>query len=212
MARRKTTTPKTPTPHHHPNPTPPCNRSSSAILDLLIAVLVLVSSAFLIISCYSSLSLILPPFSTVATHFASNPNSQLISSVFLIVLFVCFAPFIEIWCGHRTRTCGMKGCRGLKNSPEFDFQLQGEDLLLKGDVNEAVKDANELPWKGGAKDNPDYECLRAELRKMAPPNGRAVLLFRAKCGCPVSKLEGWGPRRGRRNKKGLALTEGGDNR
>uniref|UniRef100_A0A6N2KNX2 Uncharacterized protein n=1 Tax=Salix viminalis TaxID=40686 RepID=A0A6N2KNX2_SALVM len=49
--------------------------------------------------------------------------------------------------------------------------------------------------------HPDYECLRAELRKMAPPNGRAILLFRAKCGCPVAKLEGWGLKRGRRHKK-----------
>jgi len=37
---------------------------------------------------------------------------------------------------------------------------------------------------------------------MAPPNGRAVLLFRNRCGCPVAKLEGWGaPKSKRRNKK-----------
>ena len=53
-----------------------------------------------------------------------------------------------------------------------------------------------------AENNPDYECLRAELRRMAPPNGRAVLLFRNRCGCPVAKLEGWGaPKSKRRNKK-----------
>lgn len=93
---------------------------------------------------------------------------------------------------------------------EFDLQLQGEELLRSGDENKAVRDVNELPWKGGSEDNPDYECLRAELRKMAPSNGRAVLLFRDKCGCPVAKLEGWGPKRGRRHKKNLALTAGGD--
>jgi len=52
--------------------------------------------------------------------------------------------------------------------------------------------------------NPDYECLRAELRKMAPVNGRAVLIFRSKCGCPIAKLEGWGPKRSRRHKKSPA--------
>ncbi|KAL0283792.1 UNVERIFIED_CONTAM: hypothetical protein Sangu_2866400 [Sesamum angustifolium] len=87
---------------------------------------------------------------------------------------------------------------------EFDLQLQGEELLRMGDGNKVVKDVNELPWKGGTEDNPDYECLRAELRKMAPPNGRAVLLFRLNCGCPISKLEVWGPKRGRRHKKQLS--------
>lgn len=95
---------------------------------------------------------------------------------------------------------------------EFDLLLQGEELLRIGDGNKAVRDVNELPWKGGDEDNPDYECLRAELRKIAPPYGRAVLLFCLRCGCPIAKLEGWGPKRGRRNKKGLGLTGGGDNR
>ncbi|KAG9147319.1 hypothetical protein Leryth_020574 [Lithospermum erythrorhizon] len=68
----------------------------------------------------------------------------------------------------------------------------------------SVEEIDELPWKGGSESNPDYECLRAELRKMAPPNGKAVLLFRAKCGCPLAKLEGWGTgakQRGKRLKK-----------
>jgi hypothetical protein len=84
---------------------------------------------------------------------------------------------------------------------EFDLQLQREECFKLGKANKAVKEIDELPWKGGTECNPDYECLRAELRKMAPPNGRAVLLFRAKCGCPIAKLEGWGPKRGRRHKK-----------
>lgn len=89
----------------------------------------------------------------------------------------------------------------MKKALEFDLVLQGEELLRKGDEIKAVRDVNELPWKGGSDGNPDYECLRAELRKMAPQNGRAVLLFCLRCGCPISKLEGWGPKRGRRHKK-----------
>ncbi|CAL5337748.1 unnamed protein product [Camellia sinensis] len=82
---------------------------------------------------------------------------------------------------------------------EFDLQLQTEECLRSAAM--AVREIDELPWKGGSEGNPDYECLRAELRKMAPPNGRAVLLFRAPCGCPIAKLEGWGAKRGRRHKK-----------
>ncbi|KAK9139602.1 hypothetical protein Scep_009283 [Stephania cephalantha] len=40
---------------------------------------------------------------------------------------------------------------------------------------------------------------------MAPPCGRAVLLFRARCGCPVAKLEAWGNKRGKKHNK-LPLT------
>lgn len=76
----------------------------------------------------------------------------------------------------------------------------------------SVEEIEDLPWKGGSESNPDYECLRAELRKIAPANGKAILLFRAKCGCPVAKLEGWGPKRGRRLKKSSALNGGGDHR
>lgn len=82
---------------------------------------------------------------------------------------------------------------------EFDLQLQTEESLKSGH-----NEIDRLPWKGGNESNPDYECLRAELRKMAPPNGRAVLLFRAKCGCPIAKLVGWGPKKGRKHKKALA--------
>ncbi|KAL3648927.1 hypothetical protein CASFOL_005330 [Castilleja foliolosa] len=221
---RKPNTPKTPPSHqsNSPNcPSPPlCRHSTSATLDILIFVIVLFSGAFLIVSYFSylfqSLSLILPPFSTVASyfhrHFTSNPQSQLIFFVFFVVSFVGYAVFFEICCGHRSRRCGKKGCRGLKKAIEFDLQLQGEDLLRVGDANKAVRDVNELPWKGVSEDNPDYECLRAELRKMAPINGRAVLLFRDKCGCPVSKLEGWWSKRGRRHKKSPTLTGEGDHR
>ncbi|KAG6758929.1 hypothetical protein POTOM_035392 [Populus tomentosa] len=105
-----------------------------------------------------------------------------------------------------SRKCHQPGCKGFKKAIEFDLQLQTEDCLK----STAANDVDKLPWKGGTVSNPDYECLRAELRKMAPPNGRAVLLFRSKCGCPVAKLEGWGPKRGRRHKrlrKNLVLVE-----
>ncbi|KAL7123916.1 hypothetical protein ABFS83_14G014200 [Erythranthe nasuta] len=198
-----------PHPPNSPNCPSLCRQSPSATLDLLIFVLVLFSGAFLITSYFSylfqSLTLILPPFSSIVSHFyhhiTSDPQSQLIFFLLFAVSFLLFVGGFEICCGHRSRRCGRNGCRGLKRSMEFDLQLQGEELLRSGDRSKSVRDVNELPWKGGSEENPDYECLRAELRKMAPPNGRAVLLFCLRCGCPISKLEGWGPKRGRRNKK-----------
>ncbi|KAI3715395.1 hypothetical protein L6452_22377 [Arctium lappa] len=195
--------------NHNPNPntcTSSCSHHSpSATLDILILILVLFSGAFLVSSYFSyifhSLSLILPPISL----------SILIdiSSLYLIGFFFFFVLSIiglEICCGNRSRKCGKKGCKGLKKAMEFDLQLQTEEILRSG--AKGVKEMEELPWKGGSETNPDYECLRTELRKMAPMNGRAVLLFRSKCGCPVAKLEGWGPKRGRRNKKSLSLNHG----
>ncbi|KAG6532191.1 hypothetical protein ZIOFF_006030 [Zingiber officinale] len=102
------------------------------------------------------------------------------------------------------RRCGRPRCLGLKKALEFDVQLQTEECIRSPDPvqSTAWKGIDDLPWKGGQQgNNPDYECLRAELRRMAPPNGRAVLLFRARCGCPLSKLEGWGPKRGNRRHK-----------
>ncbi|CBI22233.3 unnamed protein product, partial [Vitis vinifera] len=43
--------------------------------------------------------------------------------------------------------------------------------------------------------------LEAELKKMAPPNGRAVLVFRARCGCSVGRMEVPGPKKLRKFKK-----------
>ncbi|CAN6864968.1 unnamed protein product [Brassica oleracea] len=48
----------------------------------------------------------------------------------------------------------------------------------------------------------DHHCeLEAELKKMAPINGRAVLVFREKCGCSVGRLEVPGPKQQRKIKK-----------
>nr|DAD19414.1 TPA_asm: hypothetical protein HUJ06_020877 [Nelumbo nucifera] len=175
-----------------------CKHSPSATLDILILILVLFSCAFLVISCLSyifqSLSQILPPL--FISHSASFRESPLAYFLGFLFFFIVSVVVIEICCGNRSRKCDNPGCKGLKKAREYDLQLQTEDCLKT-----SSKDFANLPWKGGSESNPDYEFLRSELRKMAPPNGRAVLLFRAQCGCPVAKLEAWGPKRGRRHKK-----------
>ncbi|KAF8079821.1 hypothetical protein N665_0999s0020 [Sinapis alba] len=195
----------------------PCKHSPSATLDLLILILVLFSGAFLISSYFSylihSLSLLSSHFPSIALSFSSLLPLIFLSSdhdeedhdgisvaSFLFVFAVFFAAsvaFLDLCCGSRSRRCRNPKCKGLKKAMEFDLQLQTEESVKAG----SGKEIDRLPWKGGSESNPDYECLRAELRKMAPVNGRAVLLFRSRCGCPIAKLEGRGPKRSRRHKK-----------
>lgn len=181
-----------------------CKHSPSATLDLLILILVLFSGAFLLSSYFSyifnSLSLLLSHYS-----FTIPSSSSLLGFfLFFAASFLC--------CGPRSRKCHAPRCKGLNNALEFDLQLHTEENLRSQDID---IDIDSVPWKGGREGNLDYECLTSELRKMAPTNGRAVLLFRARCGCPIAKLVGWGPKKGKRHKKSLhnkTLTGKGDHR
>ncbi|AED92641.1 hypothetical protein ISN45_At05g018000 [Arabidopsis thaliana x Arabidopsis arenosa] len=206
-----------------------CKHSPSATLDLLILILVLFSGTFLLSSYFSylihslsllsshfpsitiSLSSLLPPliifFSSDHStededhHHPSGKIPPPASFFFAFaVFFAASIAFLDLCCGSRSRKCRNPKCKGMKKAMEFDLQLQTEECVKSG----SVKEIDRLPWKGGSESNPDYECLRAELRKMAPVNGRAVLIFRSKCGCPIAKLEGWGPKRSRRHKKSPA--------
>ncbi|KFK26141.1 hypothetical protein AALP_AA8G208700 [Arabis alpina] len=201
-----------------------CKHSPSATLDLLILILVLFSGAFLLSSYFSylihSLSLLSSHFPSIALSFSSllpliffydhdnddgedeDTSGLPPASLFFAfaVFFAASIAFLDLCCGSRSRKCRNPKCKGLKKAMEFDLQLQTEECVKSG----SAKEIDRLPWKGGSESNPDYECLRAELRKMAPPNGRAVLLFRSKCGCPIAKLQGWGPKRSRRHKKSPA--------
>ncbi|GAB4851152.1 hypothetical protein Ancab_030446 [Ancistrocladus abbreviatus] len=201
--------------HNHSSSSSPllCRQSpfATATLDLLIFILVLFSGAFLLTSyfayIFNSLSLLLPPL--FLSHSSIIHHSPILYILGFVLLFVSVAVGFELCCGFRSRKCDNPKCKGLKKAMEFDLQLQTEECLKSG-----PNEIDRLPWKGGTETNPDYECIRTELRKMAPPNGRAVLLFRAKCGCPVAKLVGWGRKRGRRHKKALAnvALNGGDHR
>nr|XP_010938747.2 LOW QUALITY PROTEIN: uncharacterized protein At5g19025 [Elaeis guineensis] len=224
----------------NPNPSPnssnhvpnsscllPCRHSPAATLDLLILVLVLFSCAFLIISSVSHLAralslLLLPLLRPLAASFHATPLPYLAAFFLPLLLAAAVIAAVELshrahpwWPFWRRRRCGNPRCRGLRKAFEFDVQFQTEEVLRSPPAAAALwKEIDGLPWKGGAGgNNPDYECLRTELRRLAPPNGRAVLLFRSRCGCPIAKLEGWAPKRGRRHKKGMTnLALGGGKR
>ncbi|KAF8765727.1 hypothetical protein HU200_008230 [Digitaria exilis] len=182
---------------------------SSATLDLLIMLLVLFSLSFLLASSVAhvarSLSPLLatPPVAAALAHAAAALPYLAAAAVLAAAAFFSCRRLPR-------RRCRNPRCRGLRKALEFDVQLQTEEAVRAGagstvgGADAAMwREIEALPWKGGqGGNNPDYECLRAELRRMAPPNGRAVLLFRNRCGCPVAKLEGWGtPKSKRRNKK-----------
>ena len=192
-----------------------CRHSSpSATLDLLIFVLVLGSCAFLISSSFSyifrSLSQVLP--SLLQPIVDSYGGSSILCVAVILAAASVILTVSEIPSGWRPKLlrqwsnrCGKPRCKGMKKAMEFDVQMQTEESIRRGNSAtdaELWREIEELPWKGGDLGNsPEYECLRIELRKMAPANGRAVLLFRARCGCPIAKLEAWGPKKGRRKKK-----------
>ncbi|XP_017434833.2 uncharacterized protein At5g19025-like [Vigna angularis] len=143
--------------HHNHNNVFNCKHSPSATLDLLILLLVLFSGAFLLSSYFSyifhSLSLLLP----------SLPLSYLLPFFLFFALSLAAADFC---CGPRSRRCQRSGCKGLKKAMEFDLQIHRFGSAPSPDASAKI---DRLPWKGGTEANHDYECLRSELRKMAPP-------------------------------------------
>ncbi|CAN6327818.1 unnamed protein product [Urochloa humidicola] len=106
---------------------------------------------------------------------------------------------------HRARRCGRPRCRGLRKAVEYDIQLETEECVRGllpppahvggggGAAAAAARPASEI--------GDDHRELEAVLRKMAPPNGRTVLIFRAPCGCPKERMEVWGAKKVRRIKK-----------
>ncbi|KAF0925418.1 hypothetical protein E2562_016649 [Oryza meyeriana var. granulata] len=101
--------------------------------------------------------------------------------------------------GHRARRCGKPRCRGLRKAVEFDIQLETEEcvrgqqqlLPLPGGRAALLEAAGARPVQLGDA----HRELEAELRKMAPPNGRTVLIFRSPCGCPKGRMEVWGAKK-----------------
>jgi hypothetical protein len=72
---------------------------------------------------------------------------------------------------------------------ELDIQLETEQCVRT--LSTPIVD--ELPWNGSVELGQDPKELEAELRRIAPPpNGRAILNFRAPCGCPLASLQAWG--------------------
>lgn len=184
----------------------PCRRSRSAVVDVVIFVAVVAAFGFLLF-----------------------PYAQIVASesvkvgVVIVDLFkeeVSVAPWVYMFIGVSvtfaalttwvlvactTRKCGNPKCKGLRKAAEFDIQLETEDCVKNSPSltkDGAVKTKDGAVKKGFFKLPCDHHReLEAELKKMAPPNGRAVLVLRARCGCSVGRLEVPGPKKNRKIKK-----------
>lgn len=112
-----------------------------------------------------------------------------------VTMFVAVISVYEIY-QYKARRCENPKCRGLRKAMELDIQLETEQC-----VKASALMAEKMPRNGGLDLGQDQKELEAELRRMAPPNGRAVLIFRAPCGCPAAHFEAWGSKKALRRSK-----------
>ncbi|KAG4181960.1 hypothetical protein ERO13_A09G015000v2 [Gossypium hirsutum] len=177
---------------------PSCERSRSAAIDVFILIAVIAACGFLLFPTIKCMSLKLIELIEAALYLFKEEivrTPMIYASIGLGFSCAAIATWILLLCTNRK--CRNPNCRGLRKAAEFDIQLETE---------ECVKNSNTLV-KDGAKRGlfelpPDHHKeLETELKKMAPVNGRAVLVFQARCGCSVGRLEVPGPRKQRKVKK-----------
>lgn len=187
--------------------------AASAAVDVVILIAVLFACGFLIFPYLKLISVKSIEFSAIAIHLLKIEvvrNPLVYGSIAVSVTCVVIAAWILVIC--TTRKCGNPNCKGLRKAAEFDIQLETEDCVKNS--SPAVKDPAGVGGGGGGAGGgggvkrglfelprDHHRELEAELRKMAPPNGRAVLIFRARCGCSVGRLEVPGPKKQRKLKK-----------
>lgn len=198
-------------PNSPPNPSSSssascCHRSRSAAIDVVIFIAVVVALGFLILpSLKFLLSQSLQILGTIKDIFADEVSQAplVYGSVGLSVCSAVLAAWGVIACTNRK--CGNPNCKGLRKAAEFDIQLETEDCLKNHHSNHNNSNNNMLnsTERKGLFELPrdHHRELEAELKKMAPPNGRAVLVFRSRCGCSVGRLEVPGPKKHRKIKK-----------
>ncbi|KAG2300436.1 hypothetical protein Bca4012_012057 [Brassica carinata] len=180
-----------------------CDGSPSAAIDVLILIAVVTSSGFLIFPyirfiALKSAEIFSDVSCLVKEEILRNPDPVVYGLIALSVSCTALSAWMIVILVSGRNKCGKPDCRGLgKANAEFDIQLETEDCVKGSSSSSAVvskKGLFELP-------RDHHRELEAELKKMAPPNGRAVLVFRAKCGCSVGRLEVPGPKKQQRKIK-----------
>ncbi|KAL8259965.1 hypothetical protein R6Q59_027918 [Mikania micrantha] len=181
---------------------PFCDRSPFAALDILMLILVLGALGFLIIPYISiiyreSIEILPLVFEIIQEVISDAPFAYVIGVVAAISGVIGTIATWEIL-DFKSRKCGKPNCKGLRTAVEFDIQLESEECVRYLSTGVSAAAENDVkPLELGQ----EHKELEAELKKMAPVNGRTVLIFRAPCGCPVGRLEVWGSKRIRRIKK-----------
>lgn len=189
---------RSPTSSNHLN-IPGCDQSRSAVIDLVILIAVIFACGFLLYPYIKVLSckvfdMIEVVYVVLKEEIANAP--MIYGCLGLSMLSALIAMLAFTMCS--SRKCGKPGCIGLKRAAEFDIQLETEECLKNSSTglgkDGLKKGLFELP-------RDHHRELEAELKKMAPLNGRAVLVFRARCGCSIGRMEVPGPRKIRKVKK-----------
>ncbi|XP_010418364.1 PREDICTED: uncharacterized protein At5g19025-like isoform X1 [Camelina sativa] len=196
--------PRTTRKSHASSPTcsnfPVCDGSQSVAIDVVILIAVITACGFLFfpyvklitlksIEFFSDLSVL------VKEEILQNPIVY--GSLALSIFCAALSTWLVILLCTMQR-CGKPNCKGLRKAVEFDIQLETEECVKSSNNN-----SNNSAAKRGMFQLPrvHHRELEAELKKMAPPNGRAVLVFRARCGCSVRRLVVSGPKKQQRKIK-----------
>lgn len=177
---------------------PGCEQSPYAIIDVIILIAVISATGVLVYPNLKTLVIKSVEFFDEYGYLVQEEisrNPMIYGCLGLSILFAALALLAILL--YANNSCGRPNCLGLRDAAEFDIQIETEDCVKNSEcvTNARVK-------KGLFELNRDHHReLEAELKKMAPPNGRAVLIFRARCGCSIGRLEVPGPKKSRRIKK-----------
>ena len=176
---------------------PFCEHSPFAAIDIMILLLALIALGVLTLPYFhfifqEALKLLPPTLEFIGEVIYHAPVAYATGVVLTFVSAIAAWEIID----HKARKCGNPYCKGLRKAVEFDIQLESEECVKYRPL--APKEGFGVqPLELGQ----DHKELEAELKKMAPLNGRTVLIFRAPCGCPAGRMEVWGNKKVRRIKK-----------
>ncbi|KAH7442178.1 hypothetical protein KP509_03G075200 [Ceratopteris richardii] len=193
---------------------PFCDKSSAAAVDVIILMLVIVAGGFLFTPYLKYLCTQAVEIMPLAVVLLDEVVYQ-VPAIYIAGVVLMFTVGIAGWelMQHKARKCDNPKCRGLRKAVEFDIQLESEKCVKSMGSSSSLLSSSssfstcptvftqEAPWKSNLDLGGDQKELEAELRRMAPPNGRAVLIFRLPCGCPIARMEVWGPKKPRKSKK-----------
>ncbi|XP_031493634.1 uncharacterized protein At5g19025-like [Nymphaea colorata] len=176
---------------------PLCDQSPFAALDIIILLIVLGALGVLVLPyfrfiCHEAAEIFPAAILVMGEVMYHVPVAYVTGAIAAFVIVVVAWEFLH----HKARKCGKPYCKGLRKAVEFDIQLESEECVKS--LPSVLMDAMEAgPLELGR----DHKELEAELKRMAPLNGRAVLIFRAPCGCPAGRMEVWGPKKLRKVKR-----------
>ncbi|XP_010551850.1 PREDICTED: uncharacterized protein At5g19025-like [Tarenaya hassleriana] len=181
----------------HTSPSSSCPEfSRSAAIDVVILIAVITACVFLFFPCIKFVTVksvqLLVELSCLARGEISR-NPVVYGSIALSITCAAISAWVVLLLCTSKR-CRNPNCRGLKKAAEFDIQIEKEDRVKNSTSGVSKRGLFQVP-------RDHHRELEAELKKMAPPNGRAVLVLRARCGCSVGRLEVPGPKKQQRKIK-----------